>query len=497
MQVLTRDEFRKMDKATIEEIGIPAIVLMENAAQGIYENIVKNGEKFTVICGQGNNGGDGLAIARKLIQSKKEVDIYIIDSGAKKTTEFETNFKILNNITKNIILIKEDFKNWISLKTRFDKADIIIDAIFGIGINKNIQGLYYKVIEIVNKADSEIISVDIPSGLDSDTGKIWGISILANYTYTIEAYKKGFFQNMAKQYLGETKIINIGIPDSIKAKYKGNIEVLDIERYHQMIPKRSVYGYKGDYGRLLILAGSKNLDGAALIVTKAAIKTGTGLTTLMIGDNMERVLYQKPIEAMTITYDEIKKVDGLIEKADIIACGPGLGDGQQQMDMLKKIITKSTCRLVLDADALNFISRNKDMIRFLKGRTIVTPHVGEMARLTGDSIECIEENRINVCMEFSKKNGLITLLKGHYSVISDGNRAVINTSGNSKMASGGMGDCLTGIISSLAGQKISLIDSAVLGCYLHGKASEEASKNKYSVEASEVIEEIQKVMDNI
>lgn len=497
MQVLTAAKFKEMDKATIEDIGIPGIVLMENAATGIYNKILNKGEKFIVVCGDGNNGGDGLAIARKLILAKKQVKTFVIGNGNSKSVEFNINYKVLCNITSNIELIQKDKINLEIFKNELENSDIIVDAIFGIGLNREVQEIQYKVIEKINESNAEIFSVDIPSGLDSDTGKPLGISIKAKETFTIETYKKGFFMSEAQEYLGYISIINIGIPEEIKELHNEKIEVLSKTQYKLILPKRTVYGHKGNYGRVIILAGSNGMEGAALIATKAALKTGSGLTTLLVNDNIKSIVSSKSVEAMIISYSEKDKLNELISKADIIACGPGLGSEKEQVQMLQKCIMESSCPIVLDADALNIISKNDGLISYLKNRAIFTPHPGEMARLTGKTIKYIEENRIEICREYSKQNNIITLLKGHNTVISDGDKVIINTSGTSKMASGGMGDCLTGIISSLVGQKIGIFNSAILGCYIHGLAAEEAGTDKYSVIASEVIDKISEVMNDI
>lgn len=497
MQVITAAKFREMDSATINDIGIPAIVLMENAAEGIYNKILNAGEKFIVVCGDGNNGGDGLVVARKLIQAKKHVKTFIIGSGNSKSEEFNINYKVLCNITSNIELIQKEKIDWEIFRNELNSAEIIVDAIFGIGLNREVKDLHYNVIEIINESNAKTFSVDIPSGLNSDNGKPLGISIKAKETFTIETFKRGFFEGEAQEYLGKLSIINIGIPQKVKELHNEKIEVLSNTQYKLMLPKRKVYGHKGNYGRILILAGSEGMEGAALITTKAALKTGSGLTTLVVNDNIKNILYSKPVEVMTISYSNITKIEQLIASSDIIACGPGLGSGTLEIQMLEKCIKESSCPIVLDADALNIISKNNELLSYLKNRAIFTPHPGEMARLTGKTIQYIEENRIEMCKQYSKQNNIVTLLKGHNTIISDGDQVVINTSGTSKMASGGMGDCLTGIISSLVGQNIGIFNSTILGCYIHGLAAEEAGHDKYSVIATEVIDKIPKVMNDI
>lgn len=493
MEVVSIEKAKRMDKETIDKIGIPSIVLMENAAENIFRNIVHKGNSFLFFCGVGNNGGDGLAVARKLFLDKKNIKVYIVGDLKKGTKEFLINYNILNNLGIDMINVDKITQDIIS---NIKEADLIIDSIMGVGLNRNIKGITYQLIDEINKNAKYIVSIDNPTGLNADTGKEMGIAIKSSVTFVIEVLKKGYFNLGAKEYLGEINLVNIGIPDSVKKKNSESIRIIHEENYKKLIPKRGIYDHKGSYGKTVILAGSRGMTGAAYITTEAAVKTGSGLVSLVVEKDIQPILSSKLIEAMTVNYDEEEKISKLINEANVIICGPGLGKKDINKSMLYRFINNSRCPIVLDADALNIISEDKEILKKLEYRSVITPHVGEMARLINGKISYINNNRIDVCREYAKNN-IVTLLKGYNTVISNGDDVIINNVGNSKMASGGMGDCLTGIIGSLISQGISIYESAVLGAYIHGSIGDMISKSRYVVTAEDVINEISKFMESM
>lgn len=495
-QVFSMEGTKEIDKQTIEKVGIPSIVLMENAAEGILNEVVHKGKNFIIFCGIGNNGGDGLALGRKLLLSNKNVKIFIVGNVEKGSKEFKINYNIFKNLRGKIVILNEDMFNK-DLELELEKSDIIIDSIFGVGISRNIEGLYYNTIQMINKFSKYTISIDVPSGLDCNTGKALGISVIAKETYSIEVYKKGFFSTEAQKYLGNIKTIKIGIPDFVKEKNNENIYLLEEEDYKNIIPKRDIVGHKGDYGKVLILAGSKGFTGAAYIVAESTVRTGSGLVTLLIEDELQNIFSTRLIEQMTLRYSETEKIEKLLKNIDVLICGPGLSQNNENVNMLQKCIKESNCYVVADADALNIISRKEELLKSLKGRAIFTPHPGEMARLVKKSISDVENNRIEISREYAKENGVIVLLKGYNTVITNGEKTIINTTGTSKMASGGMGDCLSGIIGSLVGQSKDLFNSAILGAYIHGKSGDKLGKTKFSVNARDIIEVIPSIMEDL
>lgn len=497
MEVLSKEASKKVDSYTIDKVGIPSIVLMENAAEKISELIKDKGKKFIIICGEGNNGGDGLAIARKLLLYGKDVKVVILKASKEPSKEFSINHNILINIGTEISSISCTTDVDEKFIKDVENSDVVVDAIFGVGLSRNVEGIFYNVIKIINTYSKLIISIDIPSGLDCNTGKPLGIAVRAQETYTIEVMKRGFIEYDSIEFLGDIKIVSIGIPKEVKRQFSENIHILDRDEYRDMIPKREIWGHKGDYGKVLVLAGSKGFTGAAHITVESAIRTGTGLITLLTDDYCQEVLSNKLIEAMTVSIKEEERISQLVKTCDVIACGPGIGLNAQSEKILEKCIKESTCPIILDADALNIVSTNNEIINSIRGRGIITPHVGEMSRLTEYSIDDINKQRIDIAKRYSVTTGVVVLLKGYNTIITDGDNVVINRTGNSKMASGGMGDCLTGIVASLIGQKMDIFKAGVLGSYIHGLAGDRISSSKYSVIARDVIEEIPKIMEEI
>ena len=496
MYLMSRDKCREMDKKAIESIGIPSIVIMENAANEVYLRIREIGKSFVIICGIGNNGGDGLAIGRKLILNNKDVHFVIVGSIDKCTDDFNLNYNIVKNIGGNIYFINNIDELEI-LRNIINSNEVVIDSIFGVGLNKTLNQFYIKLIDIINNSGKNIISIDVPSGLECDIGIPKGNAVKASTTYTFEVIKKGFINYHALEYLGRLEVIYIGIPEEIKKSVSEEVYILKENEYKNMINKRKIYGHKGDYGRAVIFAGSEGFTGAAYLSAQSCIKTGAGLTTLVTTSNVQEILSSLLIEAMTANFGEKERMDKLIKSADAIAYGPGLPNEKYYEELLMYISNESQSCIVVDAEGINILARRPDILEKLKGRMILTPHPGEMSRLIDRSIEEIESNRISIAKEYAEKYKCIVLLKGYNSIITDGEKVYINTTGNSKMASGGSGDCLTGIIVSLLAQGHEPLKSALIGAYVHGKCGELAGRDKYSITATEIIEEIQTTINNL
>lgn len=496
MEIMSREGCKALDKYTIDEIGIPSLVLMENAANEVFKKIVNSDDKFIIFCGNGNNGGDGLAIARKLILEEKDVYIVIVSKNEKYSGDFITNLNILNKLTNNFIYIR-NIEEINLLKELSNKYRTAIDCIFGVGLNRVLDGFYTRLISYINDKWENIISIDVPSGLNCDSGEIMGASIVASKTYTFEVIKKGFIKYKALRYLGDTEVLKIGIPQYVKEMNSEKIYILSRDEYRKLLRKRKKYGHKGSYGKVAILAGSKGYTGAAYISTQSCVVAGAGLTTLVTTKYVQDKLSSKLIEAMTANIDSMEDLKGLFKNVNVIAIGPGIDKEDKYKDIFADLIKYKDKKFVIDAGAFNLLKDNSEIMMGIKEKAILTPHPGEMARLIDKSIEYVEENRVEVAKKFAKENKVVVLLKGYNTIITDGEFVYINSSGNSKMASGGMGDCLTGIISALLAQGHTEIESALIGAYVHGLAGEFASEGKYSTIASEVIENISRAMNYI
>ncbi|AWK50116.1 bifunctional ADP-dependent NAD(P)H-hydrate dehydratase/NAD(P)H-hydrate epimerase [Clostridium beijerinckii] len=497
-EIFSANQCKEMDKNTIENIGIPGIILMENAAIGIFKEVVDKGESFLILCGKGNNGGDALALCRHLILKGKKVKVYIISKDQNYTDDFRINFNILEKLIdkRDLLFIKSEKDIDEYIINDIKNYDVVVDGIFGVGLNRDLTGIFKNIIEDINLYGKLIVSIDTPSGLDCDSGIERGIAVHADITYTFEVVKQGFLNYKAINCVGNMKILKIGIPENIKRVNSGNFYILEKQQYKQLLSKRKVYGHKGNYGRALVVAGRMGFIGAAYITTECTVRAGAGLTTLICNEDVQKALSSRFIEAMTLNLEE-KNVIEIIKSATSIAFGPGIGTGHREEKLLEQVVKNSKCPVVIDADGITLIGENKYLLDNLKGRAIITPHPGEMARFLGITVEEVECNRTNIVRTVAQKYGIVVLLKGYNTVISNGKDTYINPTGNSKMASGGMGDALTGIINGFLSQGVDLEKAALLGAYVHGDIADKLGKQAYIVNARDIINELPKEINYI
>lgn len=492
MKILSGKAIKDVERRAMEEYKIPSIVLMENAALKFIKNLDTDKIYYVIIAGRGNNGGDGLAVARHLNLLGKDVDVYFAPGTGEISPETGINLEICRAMGINVVTIKEESDIW-DLREAVNDADCVVDALFGTGLARPAADIFKEIIETVNEMAKYTVSVDIPSGIHSDSGEIMGAAVKADKTISFSCYKKGFLNYNAAEYCGEIIVESIGIPDKLLAEADGRDNLMDYEMIKKLIPVRAKTGYKGDYGKALIVAGSVGFTGANKIASEACIKSGAGLVTVSSDRSVIRIIEENVKEAMTIHPDEI---EGVVENSDVIAFGPGMGNNEDTLLLLIRIIKKlrlegkSDTILVLDADGLNVLQGKTDLLANSGVRVIITPHFGEMARLTGQSIEYIKKNRMEVAFKFARKNKVTVVLKGHNTIITDGVQVYVNPTGSSAIASGGMGDCLTGMIAGLAGQGLSPLEAALAATFLHGYIGDDLAAARYSVTASEIIERI-------
>lgn len=492
MKIATSKMMKELDQKAIDVLKIPSILLMENAALKVLKHLDLTQSYFVIVCGKGNNGGDGLALARHLKIAGKEVDVYFVADDETGTPDTLVNLTICRNMKVNIILVHEEADLW-DLREAINDADVVIDALFGIGLSRPIRGIHAEVIEIINEMSHNTVSIDIPSGIHPDTGEIMGVAINALKTISFSCYKKGFLNYSTTESCGEIIVENIGIPDSVCDLIDGRDYLVSHESVRGLIPVRSRTGFKGDYGKILIVAGSPGFTGANKIASEACIASGAGLVTVSSDARVINVIAEGVREAMTIHPDRIEEA---VSQSDVIAFGPGMGNNGDTMLLLMRIIKrlreegKSDSTLILDADGLNVLEKQTGLLENIGVRVILTPHFGEMARLTGHSVEYIKKNRMDVAKKFAKKHKITLVLKGHNTIVSDGVSCFVNPTGSSAIATGGMGDCLTGIIAALAGQGLEPMEAAIAATYLHGHIGDELAKSRYSITASEIISKI-------
>lgn len=493
---------RAVDKAASEIGGIPSIVLMENAAIACVNELKKDfgeltGKRIAVFCGKGNNGGDGFAIARHLHNMDAEVSVYLV-CGNEFKGDAKINFDIIKKMNVNIDVVS-DTEN---LKYIIRSNDIIIDAIYGTGIHGTVGGISYDVINEINENSKYTMAVDVPSGINSDSGEICGICIRADKTVTFAAYKVGMLMFPAADYTGKVTVADISIPDYILEGQSISINVTDEEFVRANFPVRENNSQKGDYGKVLVIAGSVGMTGAAYLSSQSAVTAGSGLVTLAIPAGLNGAMEAKTTEVMTLPVEDInghissdaaEKILERTDMADAVLIGPGLGRSSDAARVLKSVLSHSKVPVIIDADGINAASRDMDILSDCTCPVIFTPHAVEMSRLTGLDRDYIEENRLVASKEFAEEYGVTVILKGHHTIVtaSDGEQ-YINITGNPGLATGGSGDVLAGITASLAARGINETAAAAMAVYIHGKAGDIA-KDKYgmeSVTASLVMESI-------
>lgn len=500
MKACYAHQMREMDKRASDEAKIPGIILMENAAIACVNELFKtfsdlSGKSVAVFCGKGNNGGDGLAIARHLYNRGVKVSVYYV-CGTDYKGDALTNYEIINGlaIDTEIISDSELYEYIIS------SYDVVVDAIFGTGIHGSISGAAADIIDIINQNAKYVLSVDIPSGLNADSGEICGSCINADKTVTFAAYKVGMFMYPGADCTGEIIVADISMPKSISCDEKYGINVIDNDFIRKNFPKRENNSHKGDYGKLLVIAGSAGMSGAAYLSSQAAILSGCGLVTLAVPDCINDALESKTTEVMTLplpSFDghlSIKATEKLlkkISKCDAVLIGPGLGTSNDVLIILEEVLKNSSVPVIIDADAINSISKNTDLIKKCGCDLLFTPHSMEMSRLSGLEISYIEENRLEVSREFAEEYGATVILKGHHTIVTSSDAVqYINNTGNPGLAGGGSGDVLAGIVSAFAARGIPLGEAAAMAVYIHGLAGDIAAE-RYGMESTTA----QKILD--
>lgn len=507
MYLVTAWQMSQMDKKTIEVFGIPGVVLMENAGRGATRILLsKFGEiqnkKIGIIAGCGNNGGDGFVIARYLANKGINVAVYLLSEISKIKGDAKSNLNLLSDINVPVIEIANQ-KSFLQYKTAMVNRDIWVDAIFGTGLNAEVTGFFKTIIQFINNLNKAVLAVDIPSGLHPDTGQPLGISIKANVTATFAFAKTGHMTYPGTDYCGSIEIVDIGIPPYIAEESLPCVHLLTPEIISSYYKPRNSNAHKGTTGHLLVIAGSRGKTGAAALTSKAAMRSGAGLVTLGVPESLNHILETLNTEIMTIPLPETKEgalsksafdlLNAIMETKNCIAIGPGLGTYKQTISMIHKILCESKIPVVIDADALNSLEGNMDILRNMKAPAILTPHPKEMARLTGDTIETIQKNRIKKAKDLAEKYKVYIVLKGSRTVIAHPNGEVfINPTGNPLMASGGMGDVLTGMIAGFLTQGYSPAESSHMGVYLHGAIGDllKNEKSPVGILASDIIDYI-------
>lgn len=513
MKLVNAEQMRLIDKDAIERIGIPSLELMENAGSGIAAAVIsdliplEDTASFTVFCGKGNNGGDGFVIARYLFQAGYDVEIFFIGPPDKLSNDAKANFDLvleLNIPTVEIKSIDESLPEIL-------ETDFIIDAVFGTGFEGAPRGLSQELIDYINEQLQAVISVDMPSGLNSSSGEYEGSVVIADYTYTLALPKYGLFVSPGREVSGVIEIIPIGIPDEFIDSMNLFNELITSEKVFLILPERKPDGHKGDFGRLFVLAGSTGMSGAAVLTSKSAVRSGCGLVKIGSPKTVQPLIAQGCIEAVTQPLPDVAKkgalalrglgeIKKIIDENDAVIIGPGIGQHHETKELIIRLLLSIEKPAVVDADAINVIAGEIQVLDDTKAELVITPHPGEFQRLSGVNPSSDVHERIDAARKFAIEHQTVLVLKGSPTVVADINGTVyVNSTGNNGMATGGSGDVLTGMIGSFLAQGMNAVDAAVAGVYLHGLAGDFAADElgQRSLIASDIIDFLPEAFDSV
>lgn len=476
-------QVKEVDRYSIEEIGIPSLVLMEKAADEIVQLLSETTDKeeaILAVCGTGNNGGDAAAAARILYEKGRNAAICLIGKEERATEEMKRQLLIARNCGVPV-----------RGKEALDEYTIIIDGLFGIGLSREIEGEYREVIEKINAGSHRVIAVDVPSGIHADTGRVMGAAIRAEKTVTFGYGKPGLYLYPGCEYAGELYVKDIGFSRKSLEQVKPDCFFYDKEDL-RLLPQRRAYSNKGSYGKLLIIGGAEGMAGACILAAKAALRSGAGLVKILAAKENREIVQTGLPEAMFAPWEMAEKE---LSWADAVVLGPGLSQSPKSRELFLMLWEKEDIPLVLDADGLNLLAKLGGMNYSKRSNVILTPHLKEMERLSGISTEEIRETLIETAKHYGRRSSVL-VLKDARSVVSDGERVYLNVSGNHALAKGGSGDVLSGIIGGLLAQGAKLFEAASLGAYVHGLAAEHFVERSsgYSLLAGELTEELRWIL---
>ena len=515
MKAATASQMAALDRVTTEEYGVPSLVLMENAGRLCAERILRilqekvgtpEEASVAVVCGRGNNGGDGMVIGRHLHNRGVYVEAFLLAETDKLSPDARKQYDILRKMDVEIRIIR-DQEGVEDLRTYLEEVHVCVDAILGTGLSSPLEGIVRDVVETINLSMATVFAVDVPTGIDATTGRILGEAIRADYTGSFGLIKLGQVLLPGSIHCGETDVYDIGIPS--KAVFDANIntEVLEERVVKSMLSIRPPDFHKGDAGRIYVVGGSPGLTGAPCLAGNAAMRMGAGLITLVVPASLRPVVESKLMEVMSVGVGDggsghlgkecIPEILETISRADFVVLGPGMGSYPGAAEFIAGMIPNIRVPFLVDADGLNALAGQVEILRQAAAPCVLTPHPGEMSRLTKETIEAIEASRIGVAKHFAEEEKVTVILKGARTIIATPKGDIfINTTGNPYMASGGMGDALSGIVAALASQGLSPVDAACAGVFLHGMSADILVRDHpmSTVSATDVIENVREAI---
>ncbi len=514
MKVSTAFEMRNIDRVCMEEIGLPGIALMENAGSSIAIAALEmlresNGKSVSVVAGRGNNGGDGFVVARHLANYGVRVKVFLLAEKEKISGDAKTNLEVLERIdlSPKEITSEEELEQ---IRSSLVHSDLIIDALLGTGIKGEVRGLFAPAIKLINEMPRPVLSVDIPSGLDTDRGSPLGVCVKADRTVTLGLPKRGLVVYPGASYVGKLSIAHIGIPAKLLNSEEIKVELVDEEMVRSIIPTRADDAHKGSCGRVLVVAGSVGLTGAAAMASTAALRSGAGLVTLALPESLNDLMEVKVTEVMTyplpetssrsLSYKALDKIMNLADKSSVLALGPGLSTAEDTVKLVQELVQRINLPLVIDADGLNAFAGRRDLLKRIKAPLVLTPHPGELSRIIEIDISEILADRIEIGRNTAEELSATLVLKVPRTITATPEgKAFINPTGNSGMATGGTGDVLTGIIAGLIAQGVNPTSAAIAGVYIHGLAGDLAAceKGKLGMIAGDLLEKVPEAINGL
>ncbi len=480
MKIFSAAQIKKWDAFTIENEPIASVDLMERAATACCNWLIEKKiaqQNFRIFCGKGNNGGDGLALARLLIQNNCRVTVYILEFGNIGTGDFQTNLERLHQFSTDIHFIQSP-----EFFPVIENTDIVIDALFGTGLNKPLEGISAALVNHINNSGAIIISIDLPSGLFADKTSKGNSVIKATHTLSFQNYKLAFLLPENEDYCDDVHLLHIGLDKKFETEEGAAFELIDKELIQSIYKPRKKFLHKGNFGHAALLCGSYGMMGAAVLSSSACLRSGAGKLTAYIPKCGNDILQTAVPEAMSfVAGEEFLLSAPEIEKYDAIGIGPGIGLHPSHAALLTGIFKETNKPMVIDADALNIIAQYPELLKSIPASSILTPHPKEFEKLFGSTANDFE--RLQLALQKSKELNINIVLKGHFSFISTPEgMGYFNSTGNAGMATAGSGDVLTGVITGLLAQGYSSLEACLLGVYLHGFAGDIAA-TKFSKEA--------------
>ena len=504
MKLVTTQEMKEIDKLAMEKYGVSGLLLMDAAAKQVADAVVdelekvyleknrgesaQNPCKVVVLCGGGNNGGDGFGAARWLHSYGNVVKVFLIGSTCDKISGDAASELAMLKAAGVVVTELAKEEDWFAVELAIERADIVVDAILGTGFSGELRPAARRACQLINQLAQRIVAVDVPTGVNSDNGATCEDAVKANVTVTMELPKVGLLLHPGKRLCGTVLVAGIGMPPKLLEEYPSHKYQITDAMVRSLLPIRAEDAHKGDAGRVVVCAGSPGFIGAAALTSSAAVKAGAGLVSLLTPLSSREVLAVKLTEVMV--HGLLERMPGVLgsaaandvleraNKADVLAIGPGLGISDSTQQTVRDILAKCEVPVVIDADAITALKEHTDILSKMTAPKVLTPHAGEMARLTGLAVEEINRDRISIAQKYAKEWQAVVVLKGAPTVVACPDGTVyVNSTGSKALATGGSGDVLTGIIAGLAAQGISLSEAAVCGVYLHGSAGSLACKN--------------------